>query len=175
MSYTLDRFCADCHEILTADPTAGGRERIRARLEQLLANESFVSETFSEDMPPGRRELYHDAETDVYVLAHVQEVGKGPGRPHSHGASWAIYGNARGNTDMTEWRRVNAAADAHAELEVADAYTLGTGQARSYEPGVIHSTAHPEGAWVIRVTGTDLDTLPRYRFDPKRDRILADA
>jgi hypothetical protein len=36
---------------------------------------------------------------------------------------------------------------------------------------VIHSTAHPEKAWVIRVTGTDLDALPRYHFR-KQDRIL---
>jgi hypothetical protein len=36
---------------------------------------------------------------------------------------------------------------------------------------VIHSTAHPKKAWVIRVTGTDLDAMPRYRFG-KRDRIL---
>ena len=41
-------------------------------------------------------------------------------------------------------------------------------------PGVIHSTAHPEKAWVIRVTGTDLDVLPRYHFR-KQDRILEQA
>ena len=39
---------------------------------------------------------------------------------------------------------------------------------------MIHSTAHPEKAWVIRVTGTDLDALPRYRFG-KHDRILERA
>lgn len=175
MSYTLEEFCADCHEILKADPTSDGCERIRRKLEELLANPSFVSDTFSEDTPPGRRVLYHDAETDVYVLAHMQEVGKGPGRPHSHGTSWVIYGNARGYTDMTEWRRVNAEDDTHAELEVAAAYRLSSGETKSYEPGTIHSTAHPEGAWVIRVTSTDLDTLPRYRFDPEHDKILADA
>lgn len=175
MSYTLERFCADCHDILAADPGAEGRERLRRKLVDLLANPAFVEQTFSEDMPPGRRVLYHDAETDVYVLAHVQKVRKEPGQPHSHGTSWAIYGNARGDTDMREWRRVNAADEPHAELELADHYALRAGQARCYGPGVIHSTAHPEGAWVIRVTGTDLDTLPRYRFDPERDRILADA
>jgi hypothetical protein len=41
-----------------------------------------------------------------------------------------------------------------------------------YLPHVIHSTAHPEKAWVIRVTGTDLDHLPRFRFHPQRDKIV---
>jgi hypothetical protein len=39
---------------------------------------------------------------------------------------------------------------------------------------VIHSTAHAKKAWVIRVTGTDLDALPRYRFG-KQDRLLEQA
>jgi hypothetical protein len=42
-------------------------------------------------------------------------------------------------------------------------------------PGVIHSTAYPERAWVIRVTGTDLDTIPRFRFRDRRDSILERA
>ena len=50
-------------------------------------------------------------------------------------------------------------------------YRLGPGQTKAYGPGVIHSTAHPQKAWVIRVTGTDLDVLPRYHFG-KQDRML---
>jgi hypothetical protein len=37
---------------------------------------------------------------------------------------------------------------------------------------VLHSTAHPAKAWVIRVTGTDVDAIPRFRFKPERDRIV---
>ena len=33
---------------------------------------------------------------------------------------------------------------------------------RAYGPGVLHSTEHPSKAWVIRVTGTDVDAIPRY-------------
>jgi hypothetical protein len=28
---------------------------------------------------------------------------------------------------------------------------------------------------VIRVTGSDLDTVPRFRFDPRKDKILENA
>ena len=73
---------------------------------------------------------------------------------------------------MTEWRRVNSETDDHAELVPLDKYRLNPGQTRAYGPGVIHSTAHPEKAWVIRVTGTDLDALPRYHFSARRDKIL---
>jgi hypothetical protein len=114
--------------------------------------------------------LHHDPDLDFYVLAHVQQGGKA-GKPHSHGNSWAIYGNARAVTEMTEWRRVNPESDDHADLVAASKYGLGPGQTRAYGPGVIHSTAHPQKAWVIRITGTDLDKLPRYHFR-KQDRIL---
>ena len=173
MAYTLDDFCAESRAILKAEMLANALPQIAERLGRLLFNPAFVSATFSDDLPPGRRVLHHDPETDFYVLAHVQEGNK-VGKPHSHGSSWAIYGNAREYTEMTEWRRTNPAGEDHAELVATSKYRLGPGQTRAYGPGVIHSTAHPNKAWVIRVTGTDLDALPRYHFG-KQDRILEQA
>ncbi|HSR56470.1 MAG TPA: hypothetical protein VLN73_09505 [Alphaproteobacteria bacterium] len=174
MAYTLDEFCKDLHDALVEKVDDESRETVRANLEKLLANPDFIAETWNEDTPPGKRVLYHDKDTDVYVLAHVQEAGK-KGNPHSHGASWAIYGNATGATDMSVWRRTNSEDDDHAELVLDEEYSITPGKAQAYGPGVIHSTGHPGKAWVIRVTGTDLDTLPRYRFDPKKDKILETA
>lgn len=173
MPYTLKEFCADLSATLKSKGSSGLPE-IADRLSDLLKNPAFVSETFSDDTPIGRRELWHDPETDVYVLAHVQEGAK-VGKPHSHGASWAIYGTARGVTEMTEWRRLNAAGEEGAVLEKAKAYALAPGQTQAYPSGVIHSTAHPQKAWVIRVTGTDLDAIPRYRFQAATDKIVARA
>src|ERR1700722_6848536 len=170
MPYTLTDFCADLSTTLKSKGESGLPD-VAQKLSQLLQNQNFVSETFAEDTPSGRRELWHDPATDVYVLAHVQEGGK-VGKPHSHGASWAIYGTARGVTEMTEWRRVNAADAEGAELERTKQYALSPGQTRAYASGLIHSTAHPQKAWVIRVTGTDLDAIPRYRFRPKTDKIV---
>jgi predicted metal-dependent enzyme (double-stranded beta helix superfamily) len=173
MAYALDEFCADSRTILTSHELAAALPEIAERLTRLLNNPQFVAATFSEDTPPGKRVLHHDPVTDVYVLAHVQEGGKA-GKPHSHGTSWAIYGNARDVTEMTEWRRTNPESEDHVELVAVSRYGLGPGQTRAYGPGVIHSTAHARKAWVIRVTGTDLDKLPRYRFR-KQDRILEKA
>jgi predicted metal-dependent enzyme (double-stranded beta helix superfamily) len=173
MAYTLAQFCAESSAILKSRPLAGALTQVADRLARLLANPDFVAETFSEDMPPGKRVLHHDPELDFYVMAHVQEGGK-TGKPHSHGSSWAIYGNARAVTEMTEWRRTNPASEDHAELVATSKYGLAPGQTRAYGPDVIHSTAHPKKAWVIRVTGTDLDKLPRYHFG-KKDKILQSA
>jgi hypothetical protein len=76
---------------------------------------------------------------------------------------------------MTEWRRVNPESEDAVVLEKADAYSLGPGQTKAYSSGMIHSTHHPEKAWVIRITGTDLDTIQRYAFRPRKDKILEKA
>ena len=128
MAYALKDYCADLNRILKSKGEQGLPE-LAAKLSDLLHNPDFVAEAFAGDNPPAKRELWHDPETDVYVLAHVQPGGHA-GRPHSHGASWAIYGTARGFTDMTEWKRVNAAGDDHSELVQSEAYRLGPGQTR---------------------------------------------
>ena len=175
MAYTLKDFCADQHGILTSgQPLAAALQQIAEKLSVLLRNPQFVADTFKEDTPVGRRTLHHDPDTDVYVLAHVYE-GPKSGVPHSHGASWAVYGTARNVTEMIEWRRVNPESEPSAVLEPVSSYNLGAGETRAYGPGVIHSTAHPKKAWVIRVTGTDLDAIQRYRFRAKTDKIVENA
>ncbi len=57
-------------------------------------------------------------------------------------------------------------------LEKTKEYGLGPGGTQAYGPGVIHSTAHPHKAWVVRITGTDLDAIPRYHFRAKTDHIV---
>jgi hypothetical protein len=170
MAYLFNEFCSDARSILKAEPLAAALPKVADRLSKLLLNPDFVKATFNDEMPPGKRELYCDPELDFYVLAHVQEGGK-TGKPHSHGSSWAIYGNAREVTEMIEWRRTNPEDADHYELVAATKYRLAPGQTKAYGPGVIHSTSHPKKAWVIRVTGTDLDKLPRYHFG-KQDKIL---
>jgi MFS family permease len=170
-TYGLTEFTAEIHAIVK-DEGQAGLPRVAEKLKQLLANPAFVAETFDDAMPPGKRVLHHDPHTDVYVLAHVHRPSPKPGLPHSHGTSWAVYGNAKGATEMTIWQRINQETEDHAELKVADKYVLGEGEARCYSSGAIHSTNQPGHAWVIRVTGTDLDVLPRYRFNRATDKMV---
>lgn len=175
MAYTLDEFCRDCREALqSGKPLTEALPRISDQLARLLTNEAFVAATFKPEDDFSKKVLYHDRETDFYVMAHVHQ-GPKEGPPHSHGASWAIYGTAMGVTGMKEWQRVNPESEESAALRMAEHYELRKGQSRGYGPHRIHSTIHPAKAWVIRVTGTDLDQLPRYRFKKGRDRILEAA
>ena len=172
MAYTLEQFCADHRALLTSGQSLDkALPQIAEKLSVLLRNAAFVSETFNDATPIGRRTLHHDTATDVYVLAHVYD-GPKKGAPHNHGASWAVYGTASGVTGMTEWRRTNAETEEQAVLAPVEHYSLTPGLTRAYGPGVLHSTVHPAKAWVVRVTGTDVDAIPRFRFRPERDRIV---
>src|SRR6185312_14008493 len=92
-TYDLPHFCDDLRAILTADGVAG-LPRVAEKLRELLGNPAFVTATFSEEMPPGKRVLFHDAQTDAYVLAHVQA-------PKKTGAMKA----KRATTDPTSFTR----------------------------------------------------------------------
>ena len=165
MSYTLDAFCKDCHAALKANPGPGGRERVRGLLEKLLAEKDFLAEHVL-SAPPGRHTLYEDPELGFVVLNHVNPAaGKSP--PHDHGASWAVYGQATHYTDMTEWRRTagDEGAAGPASLEVARRYRLEPGHAGIYDIRAIHAIDYPAGARFVRVTGTDLEVVPRLKFD----------
>lgn len=175
MAYTLDQFCSDCRKILkSGEPLADSLPQVSERLGRLLANPDFVAATFKPEDEFTKKELFHDPELDFRVLAHVQQ-GPKEGPPHSHGASWAVYGTAMGVIGMKEWQRTNPEGEQAAVLRMVKRYDLTQGLTGSYGPHVIHSTIHPAKAWVIRVTGTDLDHLPRFRFNKSRDRIAETA
>lgn len=172
MAYTLQEFCQDSRTILAADTPLQTRiDAVAQKLSHLLREPTFVAETFNADTPPGRRTLYHDADLDFHVLAHAYESGL-RGSPHSHGNSWAIYGNATDFTRMREFRRVNPESEEGWVLEQTAEYDMRAGDTKAYTPNEIHSTEHPQQCWVVRVTGTDLEVIPRYRFRKLRDQVL---
>jgi predicted metal-dependent enzyme (double-stranded beta helix superfamily) len=169
MPYTLDEFCRDCRAALKRDNSRAGREQVRVLLEKLLADQDFVARHVTA-MPPGRHTLYEDPELGFVVLSHVNAKG-GKSPPHDHGASWAVYGQAAHYTDMTEWRRTDGGPDDQprpASLEVARRYRLEPGRAGLYDVRDIHAIDYPDGARFVRVTGTDLEHVPRLKFDLAR-------
>ena len=105
MAYTLEEFCADCRAAITTDNGPDGREVIRGKLEQLLANQDFVNATLGPDAELGVHTLYKDEDYEFVVLAHINEKANSS-PPHDHGNSWAVYGQATEYTDMSEYRRL---------------------------------------------------------------------
>jgi predicted metal-dependent enzyme (double-stranded beta helix superfamily) len=166
MSYTLEAFGRDCRQALKSDIGRAAREQVRGLLEKLLAEKEFVAQ-YVTSMPPGRHTLYEDPELGFVVLSHVNAKG-GKSPPHDHGASWAVYGQAVQYTDMTEWRRTDggpADEPGPATLQVARRYRLEPGHAGLYDVRDIHAIDYPDGARFVRVTGTDLERVPRLKFD----------
>jgi predicted metal-dependent enzyme (double-stranded beta helix superfamily) len=165
MSYDLEQFIADCRAALTRDPGPKGREEVRARLEHLLSERAFLARYCGDDVPKGLKVLYEDKDLGFQVLTHINEKAR-VSPPHDHGASWAIYGQATGYTDMTEWERVDDRSDAaRAELRPTKKYRLNPGQAGIYQDGDIHSIDYPDNSRFVRVTGTNLDRIKRDSFD----------
>lgn len=171
MAYSLAEFCEDCHSALEADSGAEGREAVRRNLEQLLSNAEFVSKTCGPDAERGVHVLYKDPDIGFLVLAHIYEKGvQSP--PHDHGPSWAVYGQAVKNTDMTVWRRTDdGSKEGHATVEPKDEFRLDPGMAGVFNPGDIHSINFPDGARFVRVTGTDLNAVEQNRYNLKENRV----
>jgi hypothetical protein len=73
------------------------------------------------------------------------------------------------HTDMTEWHRAEGSdAPGPASLEVVRRYRLEPGRAGVYDIRAIHAIDYPAGARFVRVTGTDLEHVPRLKFDLTR-------
>jgi predicted metal-dependent enzyme (double-stranded beta helix superfamily) len=171
MSYELEDFCKECHQTLAAGSARTQLEAVREALGRLLANADFVDRTCGPAAQPGLHLLYEDKELGFQVLAHINEKPR-VSPPHDHGQSWAVYGQATGHTDMTEFRRVDDRSDAaHAKLEVARKYRLNPGEVGIYADGAIHSIDYPARSRFIRITGTNLDKIYREAFDPATGKI----
>jgi predicted metal-dependent enzyme (double-stranded beta helix superfamily) len=164
MTYDLNAFAADSHSVLKADGGPNGREKVRASFEKLLRNDEFIHKHCVE-ASPGLHLLYEDPELKFQVLAHINENPR-VSPPHDHGASWAIYGQATEYTNVTEWERTDDGSDpTHAALEPTKTYRLTPGHAAIFQNGIIHSIDYPAKSCFVRVTGTNLDRIPRVMFD----------
>lgn len=160
----LARFVKGCRDALSTDSGSQGRERVRKLLEELLKNEEFL-QAYCVAPSPGLYTLHEDTALGFHVLAHVNENPR-ISPPHDHGESWAIYGQATQYTDVTEWTRTDDGTTlGHAALQPMKRYRLSPGNAAIYQDGVIHSIDYPARSCFVRVTGTNLDRIPRVMFD----------
>ena len=101
MGYTLEQFAAKCHDALKDQPGTEGRKTVCALVKDVLKDGEFAAKYIPEGTPE-RKVLYEDPELGFTILAHGYVGAKGS-KPHDHGPSWAIYGQAAGETIMTDW------------------------------------------------------------------------
>ena len=169
MAYQLEQLAADIRAALAAEPGAAGRQAACRFVEKALADDTFIA-AHLKDRTPGaapRELLFEDPELGFCICGHVYGDAA-HSQPHDHGATWAIYGQARGRTEMTDWRIVDAGAgDQPALVEPVESYALEPGQARLYDVGAVHSPRRAQPTKLIRIEGQNLDHLQRSNIKAK--------
>jgi predicted metal-dependent enzyme (double-stranded beta helix superfamily) len=165
MGQVLDQFAAQAHDILGGDTGDEGLSKVSRLLEDVLKNQEFVAEYLGPEIDSPRNILYEDPELKFCIIAHVYEGAK-QSTPHDHGPSWAIYGQAKGVTTMTEWRKLeDPDGDKPGRVEATGSYDLEPGMARYYVVGQLHSPARASSTRLIRIEGQDLSKVKRDKYE----------
>jgi len=164
MGYTLEQLSTDCHNALAADPGVEGRTQVCALIKHALLDKEFVAKHLADDVPE-RKVLYEDSELGFCILAHVNH-GARNSKPHDHGPTWAIYGQAEGETIMSDWALLEPAGeDRPGRVRLVREYALTPGMAYVYNEGDLHSPRRAASTKLIRVEGKNLEGVRRLAYE----------
>ena len=162
---TVQEFAKRAHDILKAENNPSGRKKLSEALQQALKDEDFIAESFRGEVGE-RKILYEDPELGFCILAH-NYTGAKESSPHDHGPSWAIYGQARGETTMSDWELLEpASAEKTGKVKKKRDYKLTPGVAYVYNEGDLHSPSRAGPTRLIRIEGTNMERVKRFKFEP---------
>jgi hypothetical protein len=163
MTYTLEQFAADIRAALKTDASPAAKLTVCGYVSRSLNDPVFMA-TYLKDRPPDanpREILYEDPELGFCICGHVYD-GPAIGSPHDHGSSWAIYGQAAGVTEMTDWKIVQKGEAGKPSLvEPVRTYVMKPGDAHFYDVADVHSPRREAPVKLIRIEGKNLDHVKR--------------
>jgi hypothetical protein len=163
MGFTLDSFAADVKRALKEDPSPAGRERVRHLVQEALKDDKFIA-TYINDNTPDRQVIYEDPDLGFCVCAHVNRDAR-EANPHDHGSSWAIYGQAFGETEMSDWQIVEPASEGNpGKVRRARVYSLKPGMAHIYNEGDVHSPKRVAATGLLRIEGKNTQKMKRLAY-----------
>ncbi|MBL6456358.1 hypothetical protein JMJ55_13575 [Belnapia sp. T6] len=163
MAMTLERFAAQCREALATHPGTEGRVAVTELVQQALKDPAFVAEILPEGTPE-RKVLYEDPDLGFAILAHAYQGAKNS-TPHDHGPSWAIYGQAEGQTVMTDYECLARPTETTpGKAKPVRDYALQPGDAYLYEPGELHSPRRDGPTRLLRIEGLNMDRVKRLPY-----------
>ncbi len=163
MAHTLESFAAECHDMLKAEPGPAGRVKVSNLLRNVLTDSAFVAKNI-DDTTPERKILYEDKELGFCILAHRYEGAK-ESPPHDHGPSWAIYGQAAGETEMSDYQLLEPAApEKTGKVKKVRTYKLTPGIAHVYNEGDLHSPKRVAPTKLIRIEGINMEKVRRFKY-----------
>jgi hypothetical protein len=161
MSYTLEQLSTDIRAALKADPGTAGKQAVCKLVSKVLRDQDFIARHLNAADCKPRKVLYEDPELGFCICGHVYET-PAHGSPHDHGSSWAIYGVAVGDTEMTDWRIVKKGDGTNPTLvEPERTYVMKPGDSHFYDVGVVHSPNRDTLTKLVRIEGSNLDRIKR--------------
>lgn len=164
MAMTLEQLAAACRRILESTPGPDGRTKVSALVQDALRDDAFIARHLGDDVPE-RKILYTDPQLGFCILAHNYKGAK-ESNPHDHGPTWAIYGQARGETLMNDWALVEPASETRAgKVRHVRSYPLEPGMAHVYNEGDLHSPRRDGPTRLIRIEGTNMDKVKRLTYE----------
>ena len=164
MGHTLESFAAECRRLLLAEPGPAGREKVCAVVQDVLKDRAFVAEHLH-DQVPERKILYEDPKLGFCILAHVHHGAK-TSPPHDHGSTWAIYGQAAGETLMSDFEALSPASEATpGKVRRVRDYKLTPGMAHVYNEGQLHAPRRDGPTRLIRIEGSNVERIKRLKYE----------
>jgi hypothetical protein len=163
MSFTLETFAANVQKLLQKDAGPAGRQKVRDLVQEALKDEKFIA-TYINDNTPDRQIIYEDPQLGFCICAHVNRDAR-EANPHDHGASWAIYGQAFGETEMSDWEILEPAAEGKpGKVRRSRVYTLNPGMAHIYNEGDVHSPKRLATTGLLRIEGKNTQKMKRFAY-----------
>jgi len=167
MSNSLEDFADQIRTALSADDGLAGKQAVCKIVAQYVVDEDFINThlTTRAAGEPAREILYEDSQLGFCICGHVFNEGQNA-PPHDHGSTWAIYGQATGQTVMTDWDIVDPGSATEPKQVVARGkpYALNQGDAHLYDVGAVHSLLREQPVKTIRIEGANVDNLQRSKI-----------
>lgn len=167
---------AELAELVGTDDEAARKQALQAVSQHVSAaclDDSFVAKHLpirasDENV---REVLYEDRELGFCICGHVY-ADAAHGGAHDHGPSWAIYGQAEGETVMSDWQIAETKTDNGNSVKLVkkvDTYTLARGDVHVYDISDVHSPSRDLPVKLIRVEGENLDNVERSKIKELKD------
>ncbi len=151
---TLELLATQIREILARENAPASREQVAGLLKSALGDQAFIAAQFATEVG-ARKVLYEDPTLGFCIVAHEYAGAKDSG-PHDHGPSWAIYGQAAGETLMRDYAFV-----APGQVRETRSYLMRPGDVHVYNEGVVHSPSRVMSTRLIRIEGMNLAGVVR--------------